>query len=1135
MRTVAITRAMTTCIHEAAVAWWSCRRPLASASLGGEIELVLSIGKLDQQMADYYERTVADSREDYYALRGEAPGSWWGRGAESMRLSGEVAKGQLQRLVAFRDPTSPESPLGRETVSADHVGAYDLTFSAPKSVSILYALAPPEVQQHVVAAHDSAVRDALGYLEDHACHGRRGSSRHGTIRQVGGDGFIAALYRHRVSRPVDQPDGTQRVDPQLHTHCIVANRTRSSEDGSWGAIDAKHLYRLATTGGYTYQAALRDALTERLGVDWTPVVNGQADVPLPNLDELVAAYSSRRVQIREAATRQARALLVRSDLMTSAEAERHVDADAAMEMLGTDGMRVATLSTRQAKLGAEGSEQDLRLSWSRQAAELGLSPGDLTAPMNAVTAPAGFVPDATADRVLAELTETVSTFTRHDAVRAMAQHAPLGASRAELDAAAGELLADVGRVRRCGVDRNGDARYTTPEVQEAEQRLVETVRARAGEGSGILTSAHVEAALADRPELLSGNAEQARMVRMLAAGGAGVSVVVGPAGTGKTKALEAYASAARADGRRVVGAAFTGAAAELLEGQTRTTSFTVHKLVGNWRDEQMPAGAVVIVDEAGQLNRKLTGELVALAARDRTKLVLVGDPKQMQPMDSGGPFRAIEEFTPATDRIELTVNRRQSDAAERQRLALVRAGRMAEAVEGYMKNGQVLETPDAAEVRMRMVADWWEAHQSGKDTLLLARRRNDVDLLNQMARQRCVEGGLVSGPAITHQGRTYQAGDELLCLKNDNRRDGIRVRNGMRGHVTEVYPHARRLRVSFRDGTERLIPVNHYPDIAHGWAMTVEKAQGQTVDNAFVLRPAAAGQEWHYTALSRGRDPVKYYLVDRPPDRDVDGTSHAGERADTRSVAEVLAHQWRRSDATELSIDFPDGVGGQSAFQRTGTDPHQADRAPGEVEPTGEPKPTATSWTPDTEENSPSLRRIEPTSAEVVNEREADTTVAGATVPEAEPDDVQRTGVEDPATPGPTSEPAEAATTSGRQEHRSERDVESSDLPEGSNAAADRREETAEHRGSVEADADREAGEAFEAQLEREFRELEAADAVDDRHIADSDDTSLSDAARENGDSRPKTPRATWDDDVPVDELEMDPEVDRHYGDGLER
>jgi conjugative relaxase-like TrwC/TraI family protein len=1038
---------------------------------------VLSIGKLNQQMADYYERAVADSREDYYALRGETEGMWWGRGAEALELRGAVEKGQLALLVAFRDPAHPEASLGRPPLGADQVGAYDLTFSAPKSVSILYALASPEIQQEMVAAHDEAVRDGLTYMEDHACFGRRGSASKKTLRQVQGDGFIAALYRHRVSRPVDMPDGTQRVDPQLHTHCIVANRTRSSEDGSWGALDGKHAYRLACTSGHTYQARLRDRLTERLGVSWTPVVNGQADIPLRDLDKLVDAFSSRRRQIRDEATQQARDLMVRTDLMTAKEAERHIDAEAAMRMLGSDGMRVATLASRQTKGGVEGTEGDLRLRWARQAAELGVTPDALEAAMGRVVRPAMFTPDVTADRLLAELTERVSTFTRHDAVRAVAQHAPSGASRAELEAAVDEVLADPLRVRTLHADRNGDVRYTTPEVQEAETRLVETVRARVGEGTGVLSPGHVDDVLAVRPELLTANAEQADMVRRLAGGGAGVATVIGPAGTGKTKGLEAYVAAAKADGRHVVGAAFTGAAAELLEGQTRAPSYTVHKLLGGWRDEPMPAGAVVIVDEAGQLNRTLTGELVELAARDRTKLVLAGDPKQMQPMDSGGPFRVIDEFTPATDRIELTVNRRQRDAAERRQLALLRAGETGEAVEGYMRHGQVVEAPDGAAVRMRMVADWWEAYHGGKDTLLLGRRHVDVDLLNKMARQRCVQAGTVAGPEVAHQGGAFQAGDEVICLKNDNRRNGIRVRNGMRGRVGEVDPAGRRIHVTFRGGQERWIPLDSYPDVAHGWAMTVEKAQGQTVDCAFVMRPAAAGHEWHYTALSRGREPVKYYLVDRHPDRDVEGTSHAGERDEGRTMEETLASQWGRVEATELCVDFDREEVSNGSAEAGSIADRSASSSAAESDP--EAPATAALGVDGVEAEAATHRCSSAEPAEIVTPTDPDGREEAA---ESAADQTEHSSSSDPALRGrhdPEGRPgvgrSRVTEDMAADEHGADQENRAGELAISPTPVPSPESRSKEDAAS-EPEVDQLPTEAFDAQLDREREELEAED-----------------------------------------------------------
>lgn len=141
---------------------------------------------------------------------------------------------------------------------------YDLTFSAPKSVSILYAVGGREVRSAVRESHDRAVRDGLAYLEREACVARRGAGGH---RRLLGEGFVAAAYRHVASRA---------RDPQVHTHIVVANVVEA--EGRWSRLDGASLFRHGKTAGYLYQASLRRLLTERLGVAWGPVENGHADI-----------------------------------------------------------------------------------------------------------------------------------------------------------------------------------------------------------------------------------------------------------------------------------------------------------------------------------------------------------------------------------------------------------------------------------------------------------------------------------------------------------------------------------------------------------------------------------------------------------------------------------------------------------------------------------------------------------------------------------------------------------------------------------------------------------------------------------------------------------------------------------------
>src|SRR5881392_1233147 len=227
---------------------------------------MLSVSKLSPGQEAYYERSVADGIDDYYAGRGESPGVWVGRGAAQLELEGVVEDGELGRLIGGRHPRSSVAlrrhapkrvitveridpatgDLRREQKTLSPVAGYDLVFSPPKSVSLLHALGSEDTRRAINEAHLSAWQAALSYLEDEACVTRRG--RNGVYREHAG-GFVAAAYQHRTSRA---------QDPHLHTHVIVANMAKSPSDGNWRALDGEPIlksYRLAA--GYLYQAQLR--------------------------------------------------------------------------------------------------------------------------------------------------------------------------------------------------------------------------------------------------------------------------------------------------------------------------------------------------------------------------------------------------------------------------------------------------------------------------------------------------------------------------------------------------------------------------------------------------------------------------------------------------------------------------------------------------------------------------------------------------------------------------------------------------------------------------------------------------------------------------------------------------------------
>ena len=245
---------------------------------------MLSIGKMVAGAEDYYLGIVAQGKEEYYTGTGEAPGKWMGSGTEALGLRGEVAPDDLRAILAGVSPHDG-SPLAARRGGSSRVSGFDLTFSAPKSVSVLWGLGDSETSATVRAAHDRAVAEGLAYLERHATMARRGA---GGERRIETSGLVAAAFVHRTSR---------NGDPQLHTHVLAANVVLGA-DGRWSSPDARLLYFHARTAGFVYQASLRANLVEALGVRFGPIARGSAEL-VGSDSALLRRFSTRRAQIEE--------------------------------------------------------------------------------------------------------------------------------------------------------------------------------------------------------------------------------------------------------------------------------------------------------------------------------------------------------------------------------------------------------------------------------------------------------------------------------------------------------------------------------------------------------------------------------------------------------------------------------------------------------------------------------------------------------------------------------------------------------------------------------------------------------------------------------------------------------------------
>jgi len=847
---------------------------------------LISIGKLTsvEQAVRYLREAVANQQLEYYNGHGESPGRWGGDGVAALGLHGEVTDADFTAVLSGLNPQSGET-LGRQWAS-HRVVAFDVAVSAPKDMSILYALGDEQQRAAILRIHSDGVRAAAGYLQAHAGWARKFNPESRRAEPVRAK-LLMPEFVHRTARPVTDPGtGTVTVDPQLHTHITIPNWARRP-DGTWGQLWAEPLYQHAAAAGAMAQAEWRDRLVRELGI--CTVVDGNGCFSILGITEAQRnEFSRRKLQIEAA--------------------ERALDIDS------FHGRKVAVVDTRESKHCLAPSD-DLFAQWRQRAANVGLDGTSMRVLLD--REPAAHLPrrldvSSTAEIVgIRGLTAQRATFSRRDVIRAVAAHAPLGMARGKLEATADQLLSDRGAVlplvpENVGIETDADAmhrstesgrelRYTTPEMLAIEERMVATAHQRIGAGAGIAAPSAVAAVVAARPSLTK---DQRALVETVCSTPAGVVVVEGAAGVGKTFALDACREAFVASDVPVVGCALAGRAAQGLQEGSAIPSWTVDSMLNELQLNQLPAGGVLVVDEAGMIGDRQLADLMSLAARDGTKLVLVGDPRQLQPIEAGAPLRMLGE---RIGKVAVTENVRQEADWERIALSLMRDGESRAALEQYLRHARVHTAPSAVERNTTVVEDYRHLTARGVDAVILARRRDDVAALNEVARSAMTTDGRLTGPSLAVDGKDYRAGDSVVCLANDRR---LRITNGMRGTVTAVDASQHTLTLRRSDGKELQIDTSRYDTIERGYALTVHKAQGMTADVALVVGSDGATREWVYTAMTRATIAAHYYDVERPAERDRLGVHHEAEVV--QPSAERIAQSWSHSVQNDCVLDYPE-------------------------------------------------------------------------------------------------------------------------------------------------------------------------------------------------------------------------------------
>lgn len=481
------------------------------------------------------------------------------------------------------------------------------------------------------------------------------------------------------------------------------------------------------------------------------------------------------------------------------------------------------------------------------------------------------------EQVLTLITGEKSVFDRHDIARTL--HRYINDDAQAYQNAFAQVMASTALVQLQAEQKNAEtgevlkARYSTREMCETESSMMQAAeRLRQSQNHGV-DRRHVARAIGRQDEAIqkgSGDvsarlsAEQRQAIEYVT-GPERIAAVLGFAGAGKSTMLAAAREAWEAQGYKVHGAALAGKAAEGLEESSGIASRTLASWSRGWENDRgmIGRGDVFVIDEAGMVGSRQLAGFIGEAEQRGAKIVLVGDHQQLQAISAGAPFRILAE---RLGHVELSEIRRQREGWQREASVAFATHRTAEGLAAYRDNGNISFSETGDEARAAIVQDYLADREQRPDgtRVAMAHRRADVRAINQDIRSGLQQRGeLAQGEengALTFQTndgkREFAPGDRIVFLENSRDLD---VKNGMLGTVEHVEAGRIIAQLDGRGGDSVSIPTDSYQAIDHGYATTIHKNQGATVDRAFVLASATMDQHLTYVAMTRHRDGVQLY------------------------------------------------------------------------------------------------------------------------------------------------------------------------------------------------------------------------------------------------------------------------------------
>jgi conjugative relaxase-like TrwC/TraI family protein len=788
---------------------------------------------------DYHRATVMERGDDhpgqaldYYASRGETPLMWGGSGAEALGLSGAVTHEAYEAIYGAGGAVDPTT--GTRLVRTTRPGM-ELVISAHKSVAELGVLGRTEDMHRIMDAERNAT---MSYLDDvtRKAGGRRGQAATPSPTR----GLVFAHSRHATSRA---------GDPNPHDHVLLANVIEMADErGGHKAPDTttwrEHLHAATMVGR---MAAARVSTELGYGIEADPGPSGRlghwriAGIP----DAVLEVHSKRAAEI---------------------EAEVRTN--------GFDSYRarnVAARTTRRAK--RHEPEGHLVARWREELHQAGYPLPELDASLERARRARTPVESLDVNRVRELVDEALAAegalgsrkvFARRDVIVALAPHL-YGQDPAVLERMVDRALADPEAIPLVGVRGVKERVWSTATTLATEQAIGDTVAGQMARSDAPAIAAGDAVAAVRAAENRGGyqlTAAQEDAVVAICTSGRGAEMVLGVAGSGKTTMLSVAREAFEASGYEVLGTATSGQAARNLGreagiSESRTLASLAWRL--DHRRITLSERSVVVLDEVGMTGDPDLVRLLAHVEATRAKVVLVGDHRQLGAVGPGGALEAL--VNRHRDQVQvLYENLRQTDPEEARALGALRAGDVDAAVSWYRRQERIVTGRSRDEAMDRAVEAWADDVLGDKDAALYAWRRANVDELNKRARARMAEAGRLYGPELVAPGgRAYRAGDRVVTLAPDAGGAVVTSERAVVEHV-DVEHNGVVLRTEDRRRVGLAGEEISAERLAHAYAVTAHRSQGQTVGQAHVYADGG-GRELAYVAMSRAREASHAYLV----------------------------------------------------------------------------------------------------------------------------------------------------------------------------------------------------------------------------------------------------------------------------------